>query len=139
LRFDVRRPTKPSGAAYTVGYGRPPKRSQFKPGKSGNPRGRPKGSRSLGAVLEDVVRQRVTVTENGKSRSIPLLDVILRRLAADAARSDAAAMRLLMSLLERHARADATEGSADDMSADDRRILARYLGPATEGDDDDSP
>jgi hypothetical protein len=28
-----------------VGYKRPPKATQFKPGKTGNARGRPKGSR----------------------------------------------------------------------------------------------
>jgi hypothetical protein len=38
---------------YKVGYGRPPKATQFKPGKSGNPKGRPKGPKSVGAVLQD--------------------------------------------------------------------------------------
>jgi hypothetical protein len=33
-------------ADYVVGHGRPPKATQFAPGKSGNPRGRPRGSRT---------------------------------------------------------------------------------------------
>ena len=55
---------------YTVGYGRPPKGTQFPPGKSGNPNGRRKGSRSVGAVLNDVFRQTIEVTENGKTRRV---------------------------------------------------------------------
>jgi hypothetical protein len=126
---------KRADSAYKVGYGHPPKRSQFKPGKSGNPRGRPKGSRSMGAVLQDVVRQKVTVTEGDRSRRVPLLDVIFRRLAADAARSDPRAVKLLVSLLERYGDADSAEGASDDMSADDRRILARYLGSSAASDE----
>ena len=40
---------------YAVGYGRPPKASQFAAGKSGNPKGRPKDSRSVGAVLQNII------------------------------------------------------------------------------------
>jgi Family of unknown function (DUF5681) len=70
----------PKGSGYVVGYRRPPKSTQFKTGKSGNPRGRPKGARSVGAVLRDVIQQRIAVTENGRTRRIPALEVMLRRL-----------------------------------------------------------
>jgi Family of unknown function (DUF5681) len=83
---------------YVVGYRRPPKASQFMPGKSGNPKGRPKGSRPVGAVLQDIIRQKVAVTENGKTRRIPVIEVMFRRLANDAMWSDPRAMKLLLSL-----------------------------------------
>ena len=73
---------------YLVGYGRPPKASQFRPGKSGNPKGRPKGSRSVWAFLKAAIEQKVAVTENGKTRRISALEVMLRRLVNDAMRSD---------------------------------------------------
>ena len=41
---------------YPVGYGRPPKETRFQPGKSGNPAGRRKGSRTVGAILTDIIR-----------------------------------------------------------------------------------
>jgi hypothetical protein len=94
---------KSSGTSdYVVGYRRPPKATQFAAGKSGNPKGRPKGSRSVGAVLNDVLQQKIAVTENGKTRRIPALEVMLRRLANDAMRSDPNAIRLLLPLIDRY-------------------------------------
>ena len=52
-------------ADYAVGYGRPPRATQFASGKSGNPRGRPKGNRTIGAILQDILRQKIAVTEKG--------------------------------------------------------------------------
>jgi hypothetical protein len=94
---------KSSGTSdYVVGYRRPPKATQFAAGKSGNPKGRPKGSRSVGAVLKDILQQKIAVTENGKTRRIPALEVMLRRLANDAMRSDPNAIRLLLPLIDRY-------------------------------------
>ena len=94
---------KSSGTSdYVVGYRRPPKATQFAAGKSGNPKGRPKGSRSVGAVLNDILQQKIAVTENGKTRRIPALEVMLRRLANDAMRGDPNAIRLLFLLIDRY-------------------------------------
>jgi Family of unknown function (DUF5681) len=48
-----------------VGYGRPPKATRFAPGRSGNPRGRPPGVKSLSDIVRRIVGQKVTVTETG--------------------------------------------------------------------------
>ena len=94
---------KNSGPAdYVVGYGRPPKASQFTAGKSGNPKGRPKGGRSVGEILKEVIEQKVAVTENGKTRRISALEVMLRRLVNDAMRSDPTALKLLLPLIDRY-------------------------------------
>jgi hypothetical protein len=70
----------PRASDYVVGYRRPPKATRFTAGKSGNPKGRPKGSRSVGAVLQDIIQQKIAVTENGKTRRISALEVMRRSL-----------------------------------------------------------
>ena len=55
---------------YSVGYGRPPKRSQFKPGQSGNPSGRPKKIRTPEEDLEAELRARIPILEGGRQHKI---------------------------------------------------------------------
>jgi len=112
---------------FEVGYGRPPKATQFRAGKSGNPRGRPKGTRSVGAVLRDVIRQRIAVTENGRTRRILVLEVVLRRLANDAMRNDPKALKLLLSLIDRYAESPDAEHHLEEVLTEDRAILMRFL------------
>jgi hypothetical protein len=112
---------------YVVGYGRPPKATQFAAGKSGNPKGRPKGSRTVGAILQDILSQRIAVTENGRTRRIPTLEVMFRRLVNDAVRRDAAALKLLLPLIDRYAASPETELRLGELLAEDQAILSQYL------------
>jgi Family of unknown function (DUF5681) len=110
-----------------IGYGRPPKATQFKKGQSGNPRGRPKGRRPVGALLQDILGQRIAVTENGRTRRLPALEVMLRRLANDAMRSEPAALKLVLSLVDRYAQSPETAIHLDEVLLEDKTILANYL------------
>jgi hypothetical protein len=112
---------------YEVGYRRPPKAHRFQPGTSGNPRGRRKGARSVGAILQDVVRQKITVTEGGKTRRVPAIEGMLRRLANDALRNEAGAVKLLLALLDRYGESPEAEIEPVDLLAEDREILEQYL------------
>jgi hypothetical protein len=114
----------------TVGYGRPPKSTRFKKGKSGNPKGRPRGARGMSAVLHNVMRQKIPVTENGRTRRVPALEVMLRRLANDAMRNDPRALKLVFSLVDRHTEgheAGEDEPDAAEVLKEDEEILTRYL------------
>ena len=91
------RAAKPDSASrdYQVGYGKTPVETRFKPGQSGNPKGRPKGLQSVGTLLRKALLTRVTLQENGHSRHITVQEVIIRGLVNDAAKRDHKAMRVL--------------------------------------------
>ena len=65
------------GADSVIGYRRPPRHSQFKPGTSGNPKGRPKQSKSLKSIIQDALTSKVTVRENGRVRSVSKIEAVV--------------------------------------------------------------
>lgn len=86
--------------AYEVGYGRPPREHRFRPGKSGNPGGRPKGARSLASVVAATLGERIVVTENGRRKRITKLEAAVKQLVNRAAAGDARPMQLLLALVQ---------------------------------------
>ena len=81
---------------YDVGYAKPPSKTRFKPGQSGNPTGRPRGAKNLVTAIEDELRARVTVTENGRRKRVTKREVIAKRLVNCAAEGDLRAIPLLL-------------------------------------------
>jgi hypothetical protein len=55
---------------YKIGRGRPPLHSQFKPGQSGNPSGRRKGSRNLKTELKEIMSKMITIREGETERKL---------------------------------------------------------------------
>ena len=92
--------SKPPDDPYSVGYGRPPRETRFHPGVSGNPRGRPKGAKSLATVLEKTLSERIIVTENGKRKQITKLEAAVKQLTNRAAAGDARSQQLLLGLIQ---------------------------------------
>ena len=82
----------------TVGYGKPPMHSQFQKGKSGNPKGRPKGSQNLGSLLQATFDHKLTTTVNGKPTKMPLIQALITKLVATALNGNHAAMKLAFDL-----------------------------------------
>ncbi|NWF35890.1 DUF5681 domain-containing protein [Mariprofundus sp. KV] len=82
---------------YEVGYRRPPKGGQFKKGQSGNPNGRPKGSKNFMTILAKELNQKVVVNENGKKKKISRMEAMVKRLVSEALQGD---RRSLLTLLE---------------------------------------
>jgi len=81
---------------YEVGFGRPPKHTQFHKGRSGNPKGRPRGSRNASTLLDDALNERVIVNENGRRKTVTKLDAIMKQLVNRAAQGDHRATQLLL-------------------------------------------
>ena len=83
---------------YEVGDRRPPKHTRFKPGVSGNPKGRPKGSVNLRTTVTQQLRETVTVTRNGRPVKMRKCDLIARQIVDAAAKGDLKAAVLAMRL-----------------------------------------
>jgi hypothetical protein len=82
-----------------VGYRKPPKRSRFKKGRSGNPNGRPKGMADFGTKLFRELRSTIAITENGKRSKITKLDAMFKQLANRAASGDHRAAKTVIELI----------------------------------------
>jgi hypothetical protein len=87
---------------YEVGYGKPPKHTQFKPGRSGNPKGRPKDTRNVKHVLLQVATEEMAITENGETKVVSKQEALIRSLFARALNGDQQATRILLKLWERY-------------------------------------
>jgi hypothetical protein len=115
-----------------VGYGRPPMMTRFRPGQSGNPRGRPKRARNLGTVVAAALSERVAINENGRRRRITKLEAAVKQLVNRAASGEARATQLLLALVQaneaRPAQQDASRVS--DADAIVMVELTRRLGQA---------
>lgn len=65
---------------YEVGFGKPPKASQFRKGVSGNPRGRPKGALNKKTILARALNEKVVITENGKRKKVTKQEAMYKQL-----------------------------------------------------------
>ncbi|SFN24879.1 hypothetical protein SAMN05216386_0114 [Nitrosospira briensis] len=86
----------PNDNAYEIGYKRPPQSTRFKPGRSGNPKGRQKGSRNFATVLEAELNTRISVTENGVRKTISKREATAKHLVNKAATGLLPAVKLLL-------------------------------------------
>ncbi|GJD63986.1 DUF5681 domain-containing protein [Methylobacterium frigidaeris] len=126
-----KRPRADHPAEYEVGYGRPPRASQFKPGQCGNPRGRPTKPKSLQAALERELDRAIVVREAGRERRLSKREVITRRVVDDACRGDARALRLVRDITgsvasAQGASADPGPAAAAPPDSTDQAIIAAF-------------
>lgn len=118
-----------------VGYGRPPAAHRFRPGVSGNPSGRQRGSRNLRTDLSEELSEVITVQEAGQSSRLTKQRALVKRLCAQSLSGDHRAMAQVVGLVLRLL---PSETSADDhngalLEEDDEAIIQRYLARAQRG------
>lgn len=109
---------------YNIGYGKPPQHTRFKAGQSGNPKGRPKGTKNLKTDLEEELREFIVVREGGNPRTVSKQRAMLKSLTAKAIQGDSRAAATVLGLIERYL-------DAEPASADPSGHLATH-GPATD-------
>jgi Family of unknown function (DUF5681) len=119
------------GGDHEVGYGKPPVHTRFRKGRSGNPAGRPRGSRDLATLLGAELDKPVAVREGGGSvRKVRKRDALVAGLVNKALQGDLRAARLLLLLQARPGAAEERAAEADGRapsSDTDREIIASYL------------
>jgi hypothetical protein len=116
-------PRKPEDN-YDVGYGKPPEHSRFKPGQSGNPKGRPKGTRNFSIDVKATLRSRVQVTRDGKPTRVSTQEAALLRLREKALKGDARALDALLDLARIYN--DEEQVRRSNLSSDDAALLEIY-------------
>jgi hypothetical protein len=108
-----------------IGYKRPPAHSRFIKGKSGNPRGRPKGTH-VGGTLASLVNQMITVTLEGIPRKMPLTEALAMSLAHRALAGNTAAAREFMKIVDKVAIA---QKIAEEKPARLEKIVVSWVSP----------
>ena len=107
-----------------VGRGNPPKHTRFRKGISGNPKGRPKGSKNLSTYLLEAARDQVSVTVGGKRRKITKIQATAMQLATKAASGDQAAINKFLDWMDEiESRAAAAKPSQFPLSEPDLEVL----------------
>lgn len=79
-----------------VGFSRPPREHQFKPGRSGNPKGRPKGSKSAQTILREILTRKISARVGGKVVQMTVCQAIFTKIAEDALKGDPKAASFLI-------------------------------------------
>lgn len=109
---------------HEIGYGKTPPHTRFKPGQSGNPKGRPKGAQNFKTDLKATLEARVKLKGDGKERKISTQAAMLMRLREKALSGNGRALDRLISLAQTYNNEE-TNMSAD-LSADDEKLLELY-------------
>ena len=129
------KPPKPNGDHISSVGCQPPVRGRFKPGQSGNPKGRPKGQRNVRTVLNDALNQRIKIREGDRSRSVTKLDAVIMTMVNAALKGDAKALASLITMMRSVGMiAEVPEvADAQPFTADDDAVLADFLRRQTPG------
>lgn len=111
---------------HKVGYRNPPRHTQFQPGRSGNPKGRPKAAKGLQSIVRDTLTQKVAVRTATGTRRISKIEAVLQKTVEQAMKGNPRALAELIKLYgnavpeEKHLPA---EDRQEDLTATDLATL----------------
>ena len=118
---------------YEVGYGKPPKSTRWKPGQSGNPKGRPKKTKDFDKLIDRELSETVRITDGGESKVVTKRELIIKRLINEALKGDKAALKLTLNFMKADLSVEGFEPDAADHAA-----LLELLGNARTEDEHDA-
>jgi uncharacterized protein DUF5681 len=91
-------PDESASADYEVGYKKPPKHTRFQAGQSGNPKGRPAGSKSLKTLIDRELEAKVSVREGGRVVELTKRELLVKQLIKKAIEGDPRSQQMLLKL-----------------------------------------
>ncbi len=111
---------------YEVGYKKPPKHGQFRPGESGNSKGRPRGAKNLKTELQEELAETIKIKESGHAKTVSKQRAMLKSLTAKAVQGDARAANLVVGMIFKllHDQPDDSDGV--ELTPTDHAILAEF-------------
>ncbi|MET0181626.1 MAG: DUF5681 domain-containing protein [Caulobacterales bacterium] len=121
------------GGEYEIGYGKPPKDTQFKAGQqSANPNGRPKGAKSFNKLVTEVFSKKVDAKINGRLRRMSKLEAFVELTIDEALKRNPRAMAQATTLAreafpERFAADPKGVAAPEVLAAEDEDVLDAYL------------
>ena len=113
-----------SGGGDRIGYCRPPQHTRFKPGQSGNPKGRPKGAQNEATILRELLHEQIEVQQAGRTRKISTLKALLLRCRNAALGGD---LKSLAFLFNRYGLVDGKDPDVQvPLDQDDQALLESF-------------
>src|ERR1700721_1699186 len=85
---------------YVVGYGKPPLHARFQKGRSGNPKGRPRGKKNMSTLLSAALDAAIIVGQNGRRKKISKREAIITQLVKKSASADLKATQIVLAMLQ---------------------------------------
>jgi hypothetical protein len=114
-----------------VGYGCPPRHMRFKPGRSGNPRGRPRKSKELNKLIQSELDKTIAVKEDGREKRITKREAIVTQLVNRAIKGDTKASQFVLAHLAKNREVEPFIPT----EADDAALLQALLSDDKKEDD----
>lgn len=132
-------PAEPRAASsdYVVGYGRPPVASQFQPGKSGNPKGRPKAAKDLNTLARELLTAKVPVRTGSGQKRMHRIEAVLHKAFELALKGNPRALTQILNLYAVAVpEADAVNcpPAVEELTTTDVAILEEFKASLLQGD-----
>ena len=116
-----------------IGYCSPPVHSRFKPGQSGNPSGRAKGSQNFKTLFNKILNEEISLREGSDVKKLSKAEAIVRGVVIGALKGDSRNTAILFRLAEQVGQFE--EDNARDITKIERVIVSwKPSGAETEDD-----
>jgi Family of unknown function (DUF5681) len=113
-----------------IGYKNPPMHARFKPGQSGNPSGRAKGSQNLKTLFNKILKEQISLREGSAVRQVSKAEALMRGLVIGALKGDTRSIGTLFRFAEQTGQ---FEEPAEPITAI-RRVIFSWKSPGAEAE-----